>query len=186
MNEKQKVTIVINGKEYEVEMWHNEVEKVIAAAEHKPFTGYEKMEEGDYYYVSQCDDIGDNPNDSYYADIHYDNANYYSDRAVAANNLRADFLMRQIRRFAAMNGGIVAPMHMMKFEKEYKREVYYFISCTRDDEKVVCCELNNYNWPRFGLIVFYDKEACEKCIKTFHDELLWYFTEYEPQRYEED
>ena len=62
MNERQKVTIIINGKEYEVEMWHNEVEKVIAAAEHEPFTGYEKMEEGDYYYIDQCNDISDNPN----------------------------------------------------------------------------------------------------------------------------
>lgn len=183
MNEKQKVTIIINGKEYEVEMWHNEVEKVIAAAEHKPFTGYEKIEEGDYYYIDQCDDISDNPNDCYCADIHYDNANYYSDRAVAANNLRADTLMRQIRRFAAMNGGMVAPFQLL--EKEQVQEYNYFIACSRD-KTLLCCKMSYANYPRFGLILFRSEEACEKCIKTFHDELLWYFTEYEPQRYEED
>ena len=184
MNEKQKVTIIINGKEYEVEMWHNEVEKVIAAAEHEPFTGYEKMEEGDYYYIDQCDDISDNPNDCYCADIHYDNANYYSDRAVAANNLRADTLMRQIRRFATMNGGVAAPSQLL--EEEQIQENNYYITCV-NNKTLLCCEMSSYaNYPLFGLILFRSKEGCRKCIEVFRNELLWYFTEYEPQKYKED
>lgn len=185
MNEKQKVTIIINGKEYEIEMWHNEVEKVIAAAEHKPFTGYERDEDEDesYYYIDDYNEIGENTADSCWADNHYDNANYYSDRAVAANNLRADTLMRKIRRFAAMNGGIVTPFQFL--EEKQVQEYNYFIACS-PDKTLLCCKMSYANYPRFGLILFRSKEACEKCIKTFHDELLWYFTEYEPQRYEED
>ena len=57
MNEKQKVTIIINGKEYEVEMWHNEVEKVIAAAGCKSFTGYERNEDESYYYIDSINCI---------------------------------------------------------------------------------------------------------------------------------
>lgn len=186
MNEKQKVTNVINGKEYEVEMWCDEVEKVITTAACEPLTGYEKVDREDYYYVDQDNDVSDNPTDCYVADIHHNNTNYYSDRVVAENNARADTLMRKIRRYAAMNGGIVAPWQVMLPPEEHKQQHYYFISCMRGDNKVICCELNNYNSPCFGLILFHTEVACNKCIKTFYDELLWYFTEYEPQLYEED
>ena len=35
----------------------------------------------------------------------------------------------------------------------------------------------------FGQIYFKNKEACEKAIEIFKDELLWYFTEFEEQLY---
>lgn len=185
MNEKQKVTIIVNGKEYEVEMWHNEVKRVIAAAEHGPLTGYEKIEEeGSYYYIDECDDISENSSDCYLANVHYDSANYYSNRNVAANNQRADTLMREVRRFAAMNGGVVAPSQLL--EEEQIQENNYVITCV-NNKTLLCCEMSSYdNYPHFGLILFRSKEGCRKCIEVFHDELLWYFTEYQPQLYEED
>lgn len=181
MNEKQKVTIIINGKEYEVEMWHNEVEKVVAAAKREPLTGYERVDNGSYYCVDKYGNIDEWYNDSGAADRHYGIANYYSNRTVAANNQRADMLMRKIRRFAAVNGGMVAPWELLL--DKAKQNYYYHISC--DVEKnLVCCQTR---WDvRFGLILFHSKEGCQKCIEVFHDELLWYFTEYEPQLYEED
>lgn len=184
MNEKQKVTIIINGKEYEVEMWHNEVKKVVAAAEREPLTGYERVDNGNYYCIDKYDNIDEWYNDSGAADRHYAIANYYSNRNVAANNQRADMLMRKIRRFAAVNGGMVAPFQLL--EEEQIQENNYSIICT-SDKSLICCETSSYaEYPYFGLILFRSKEGCRKCIEVFHDELLWYFTKYEPQLYEED
>ena len=96
-----KATLVIEGKEFPIEINDPELQKLIAPPKKK--TGYERVKGKEYYWVhadfSECeideDDVG--------ANQEYDCANYYSDDTVAENNARADKLMRQLRRFAVEN-----------------------------------------------------------------------------------
>lgn len=95
----------------------------------------------------------------------YKTANFYKDREVAENNARADELMRKLRRFAADNGG-----------------------CEKQDTKTACV-IDYYNGDvhpsttkvhSFGSIRFVNFDVTIKAIEKYHDELIWYFTEYDP------
>jgi hypothetical protein len=106
---------------------------------------------------------------SKYDDNLYEAADYYSDKIVALNNARADKLMRQLRRFAAEH-----------------REVKIDFNNPSQDKWSICYD-HSYNeltvapWTfvqHFGFIYFDFEAVARLAIDTFHDELVWYFTEY--------
>ena len=157
INEKKEIEIEISEEEY----------KKLQPSE----TGYERVPESDvYFYANTKGDAETACEDCYYIDDkYYASANYYSDKAVAENNARADKLMRQLRRFSVEhreNGINLNDMNTKKFFVTYNYE-------------------NNEIQPgytlqvkAFGTICFDSREATQAAINEFHDELIWYFTEY--------
>ena len=90
------------------------------------------------------------------------------------NNFRVDILIKNLRNFAKEHGGIL-PMNM-----EHKIPNYQ-IACKSDGTLYADTYIMNKNFfGHFGEIWFVSKEAAEQAIKTFYDELIWYFTEYNP------
>ena len=92
-----KATLIIEGKEIEIEISEEEYKKLQPSK-----TGYERVPENcDFYYESSgaTVELGFDER-CYIDDKYYDIANYYSSDVVAKNNARADKLMRQLRRFA--------------------------------------------------------------------------------------
>ena len=77
--------------------------------------------------------------------------------------------MRQLRRFAA----------------EHRKTD---LDWTKDDQNKYTIRFNYYEnsfdinfwikYREFGGVFFDTKEATQLAIDTFHDELMWYFTEY--------
>lgn len=158
-----KAKLIIDNKELEVEITEEELEKIRV----KPKTGYEKDKGDRMWYVSGYGDIEHfligaavDTTTKY-----YNNANYYSSKTVAENNARADKLMRQLRRF-------VVEHRENSTITEYC-EIYY----NDIDNK---CRITAWTAPSryLGSVVFSSKEAAQLAIDTFHDELIWYFTEY--------
>lgn len=148
-------------------------------------TGYERELVGNPYWFINGFDVIETIEDGDGVDFEcYDAANYYSSRKVAANLERADRLMRQLRQYAALHGGIPskkdwdAAFDVDKFCIAYQKDYAY-----AGDEGIF---VENYNREKLvGVVYFLSKEACQRAIEVFHDDLVWYFNEYEAMLYED-
>lgn len=161
-----RAKLIIEGKEFDIEISDPKLQELISP---KKKTGYEPVEKNQkWYYVRGNEDILTCTNYGYSDDArYYKNANYYSDKTVAENNARADKLMRQLRRFAVNSRVNELDWH------------------DNTQSKWAIC----YNSDGIGAYESSDGRCCgaiyfgclidvQKAIETFHDELIWYFTEY--------
>ena len=154
--------LIVEGKEFDIEILDPKLQELITP---KKKTGYERVEQGKYFWYQNgdgsvmCGYDHHNVNCNNY----FDHANYYSDMTVAEDNARADSLMRQLRRFAVehRNG-----------ELDYDCGVY---TIHWDGKRITT--IRQYS-KDFGHILFDSGNTCNLAIETFHDELIWYFTEY--------
>lgn len=182
-----KVTLTHDGKSVELDLTAEQM-TALGLKEEKKKTGYERVVVScagnpiffEHYYTTSPEDWTleytdhgcDRDNQIYRG------ANYYSDEDIARANARADRLMRQLRRFAAENGGIPS---VEDWDDEYKCK--YFIRYHYPKQGVVArfgLVVSSKLWSRdLGIVYFNSEEACGKAIKTFYYELIWYFTEYE-------
>lgn len=164
-----KAKLIIEGKEIEIEIPEEEYKKLQPSEEKK--TGYERVAESDIYFYANsrgyvetgCEDYYDIDNE------YYESADYYSSETVAENNARADRLMRQLRRFAVEHRERGVNLNDTNTEKNYICYDY------EDNELRISLMFSS---RVFGAIYFDSKEATQTAIDEFHDELIWYFTEY--------
>ena len=164
-----KATLIIEGKEIEIEISEEEYKKLHSSKEKK--TGYERVsEESDYFYANSRGYVETDSENCYSIDgDHYKSANYYSDKTVAENNARADKLMRQLRRFSVEHRERGVNLNDVNTEKCY---ICY------DYEGNELGTTFTFVARVFGVIYFDSKETAQAAIDEFHDELIWYFTEY--------
>ena len=164
-----KAKLIIEDREIEVEISEEEYKKLQPSEEKK--TGYERVPKPSvYFYVSYNDKVDTTIEDYYDVDNEcYESANYYSSETVAENNARADKLMRQLRRFAVQRRECGVDFNSTKTEKHY---IYY----NYDDNELRTTYM--FYAKHFGAIHFDSEETANAAIDEFHDELIWYFTEY--------
>ena len=164
-----KAKLIIEDKEIEIEISEEDYKKLQPSEEKK--TGYERVSESDIYFYTHssgyveaiCEDCY-NIDDEY-----YESANYYSDKTVAENNTRADKLMRQLRRFSVEHRGCGVDFNDTN-TKQYC--IYYdYGNNTLGTAFTLYARV-------FGVIYFDSEETAQAAIDEFHDELIWYFTEY--------
>lgn len=157
-----KAKLIVDGHEFDIDILDPKLQELIAPPKK---TGYERAMEGfGYYFVG--DDNRIYPTAEFMSVVdykHYNEANYYSDKIVAENNARADKLMRQLRRFA------------VEHRSNDKVAEIYYIYYLRDSNLL---QLRRDTMNRFIGPWFDNQHAGAQAIKTFHDELMWYFTEY--------
>lgn len=165
-----KAKLLIEGKEFDIEILDEELQKMISPQK----TGYERVVEKNdaYYFDNGGGYVGESfdPYPESEGNNAYKAANYYTSKQVAENNVRADKLMRQLRRFAVEHRESDIVWDSENLSKKY------------------CIRFGHGDWSmwadsellgqEFGMIIFDSKEACNLAIETFHDELIWYFTEY--------
>ena len=164
-----KAKLIIEDKEIEIEISEEEYKKLQPSEEKK--TGYERVPESDiYFYVHSRGYVETASEDCYDIDNeYYESANYYSSETVAENNIRADKLMRQLRRFSVEHRGHEVDFNSTETEKHY---IYY--DCVRDELRTTY----TFYAGVFGVIYFDSEETANAAIDEFRDELIWYFTEY--------
>ena len=164
-----KAKLIIENKEIEIEISEEEYKKLQPSEEKK--TGYERVPKPDIYFYANsrgyvetaCEDYYDVDNE------YYESANYYSDKTVAENNARADKLMRQLRRFSVEHRECGVDFNNINTEKYY---ICY------DYEGNELGATFTFVARVFGVIYFDSEETAQAAIDEFHDELIWYFTEY--------
>ena len=164
-----KAKLIIENKEIEVEISEEEYKKLQPSEEKK--TGYERVPESDiYFYANTKGDVETACEDCYDVDDeYYESANYYSDKTVAENNVRADKLMRQLRRFSVEHRG-----HGVDFNSTETAKHYIYYDCIHDELDITF----TFFARAFGMVYFDSEETAQAAIDEFRDELIWYFTEY--------
>lgn len=162
-----KAKLVIDGKEFPIEIQDPELQKLLMPQKK---TGYERADKPNTYYYQDYNDNIDFEYDErdLYDVARYNNANYYSNKTVAENNIRADKLLRQLRRFAVEH-------RKKKIDwSDESQGKYYIYNVVNTKNLAVDCRITKF----FNSIYFDSEETAQLAIETFHDELVWYFTEY--------
>ena len=161
-----KAKLIIEGKEIEIEISEEEYKKLQPSE-----TGYERVaKNSDYFYVNIGGNVGTGIDNYCYADDkYYKSANYYSSDVVAENNARADKLLRQLRRFSVEHR-----KYKTNFNSINANRFYIIYQCEINEIKPYHTSYAIY----FGAIYFDSEETVQAAINEFHDELIWYFTEY--------
>ena len=163
-----KAKLIVEGKEFPIEIQDPELQKLLMPQK----TGYERVGAGQKYWLQDargrvCWDTEPIHFTEYNED--YNSANYYSDDTIAKNNARADKLMRQLRRFAVEH----RKKNIDWDGKEQKKYSIYY-----DYSKHEIMVDQNIYYRYYGIIYFDSVQIAQLAIDTFHDELVWYFTEY--------
>ena len=163
-----KAKLIVEGKEFEIDINHPELEKLI---KQQKKTGYERVEADEFYFFENCEGEVNSSSDIHCLedDASYRVANYYSNPLVAENNARADRLMRQLRRFAVEHRKEEIDWNNYDTPKYFFHYDYY--------AKKIRIEYEEFRRVE-GVIYFDFEETAKLAIETFHDELIWYFTEY--------
>lgn len=164
-----KAKLVVEGKEFDIEILDPKLQELITPEKK---TGYEKVtkandtyyfDNGGGYLNDSVDPFPESENNAYKA------GNYYTSKQVAENNVRADKLMRQLRRFAIEHRN-------KEFDWTYQvQRKYYIYYGNRTKELLVG---DNGTARDFGVIYFDSEKTAKLAIETFQNELIWYFTEY--------
>ena len=164
-----KAKLIIEGKEIEIEISEEEYKKLQPSEEKK--TGYERASKPSFYfYATPSGGVDITREDCYDIDDEcYESANYYSSGIIALNNARADKLMRQLRRFSVEHR-----KYKSNFNSINANRFYIIYQCEINEIKPYHTSYAIY----FGAIYFDSEEAAQAAIDEFHDELIWYFTEY--------
>ena len=164
-----KAKLIIEGKEIEIEISEEEYKKLQSSKEKK--TGYERVSESDIYFYTYPSGCVETTCEACYDidDECYESANYYSDKTIAENNTRADKLMRQLRRFSVAHRECEINLNDMNTKKFC---IYYNYRDNELEPDFLFSE------KAFGTIYFDSEETANAAIDEFHDELIWYFTEY--------
>lgn len=162
--------ITIDGKTYNLIPCEENTEDTKDIATKPKKTGYERAERnGKYFLEWACCEEADSDEDEYdtYSDTAFETANYYTDEKLAKDNIRADRLLRRLRRFSAVN-------RKNKIDWENSNQTKF--SIVFDGEGFWAAV--GFTIRDFGGIYFDTKELAEKAIEKFRDDLMWYFTEY--------
>ena len=157
--------IVIDGKVYDL------VPREETTPKPKK-TGYEREEEfGDYFYESVFCNKAAVTTDGYTQldDVAFESAGYYIDEKLAEYNIRADRLLRRLRRFSAIH-------RKNKIDWENSNQTKFGIALDYNDEELWVTK--RHITRCFGEIHFDTEELARKAIEKFQDDLMWYFTEY--------
>lgn len=167
-----------NFKFFDEEVTALELKEILDAEEKaKKKTGYERVGKGEKYYtVSRGFEIRSYNDTNGFDEKKYNVANYFNDENLMKNIARAEQLKYQLRRYAALNGGIPSQEdwqnnHFNKYHIKYDLE-----------DNILGFSISSF-FKDFGQIYFKSKDACKKAIEIFEEELIWYFTEFEEQLY---
>ena len=158
-----KAKLIVDGHEFDIDISDPKLQALISPIK----TGYEQVKAGKNFYSVRADGTIFEPTAGGKDNNYYDVANYYSDRAIAENNARADKLMRQLRRFAVEHRE-----NELDWEDHNQSKFFIAYECGKLDIDF------DIEYKMHGVIYFDSFKTAELAIETFHDELIWYFTEY--------
>ena len=130
-------------------------------------TGWERGELKQTYYTTD----GESQPETYHSEDteHYESADYFSDPALAADVARAQTIWRKLMRWQVEND---KPVDWSDNGENKKWFIFYNYYTGKFSTKYVFGGREAFN------VYFSTKEKAEQALETFHDDLLWLFTEF--------
>lgn len=150
--------LIINGKEYKVQLTDEQVTKI---ENPKKVTGFEGVEEGESYF--SIDATGTIYSRNTYFENLYNNANYYSNETLAEWCNRNDTLNRKIRRWAAEHN--THPIDWKNSESKW----YIYYNCKYEDIEIG----ENKENCSVERVYYQDYLTAVAAIEEFGDEIKW-------------
>lgn len=159
---------------FDEEVTEEELKEILEAEKKsKKKTGYERVRKGEKYWNTRGGTFLDD--DDFFNTL-YLSGDYINNETLAINLARAERLRYQLRRFAALNGGIPSP-------KDWDDDGNWKYFIMYDYKKLITYMSVNSKYKIFGQVYFKSEESCKKAIEIFKDELLWYFAEFQEMLY---
>lgn len=163
-----KLTGTYNGKPIELELTEEQVE--VLKQREKKKTGWERVEKGERYFINAIRvaqeerETGSSTDDTCYK-----YASYFANETLIKNILTAQLLQRKLwRRSAELCG-------KMNWNDNRCGKFSIVYDCNSRCLSVVASWMIN----GFGQVYFDTKEHAEQAMSEFHDELIWYFAEFQ-------
>lgn len=168
-----RIKLNINGTEIDAEISKEDAERIVESSKD---SGFSRVEPSDYYYFDGTTgniEVTEYHPMNHFDKMRYDCGNFYSDKVVAENNIRADNLFRRIRQYAAQHN-LIAPYFDSIPASKY---CYIYYDPDREED---CLDVvfNGDSSVNYGVLLFKNEECARAIINKFRKELLWYFEEY--------
>ncbi len=119
-----QVELKVNDKSVQAEISEEQLKKMglfeqlkeLGLVEDKPKTGYERVEDGEIYYITDFtrSSIKKKATGSSWDQKEYDSGNYFSNEMVAENNVRADKLFCCLRQWQGMHDRAITKKRLEK------------------------------------------------------------------------
>lgn len=134
-------------------------------------TGWERLELMQQYYMTN----GESQPETYHPEDtkRYENADYFSDTALAADIARAQKIWRKLLRWQVENDNPVT------WGNDCIESQHFSIYCDHFSEQLTVAN-QCYSQDAFN-VYFFTEEAAYRALEIFHDDLLWLFTEFNPR-----
>lgn len=156
------IKLIIDGKEIEAQV----NEEDLKAVEKKK----RREEVGKNYYrfsSSLCSVVKSEEDNLCFNDACYNTGNYFLTEKECADAARVVSLWLRMKRFADEYN------NKKSFRKHFNNYYIYY------DHSICTIGISASLYYQDALHIYFDsKETAQKAINTFHDELMWYFTEY--------
>lgn len=153
--------VTIQGKEIDLEL--TDEQKAVVERALRPQTGWERANQ-EYFFI-----LDNNKEQSYEGhsrcnDDDYNNANYFNNKELIKNIIRAQTLQRKLWRRSAelCKKGNWSSWCCIYYDYEEHKFSTYSGDYIRD----------------FGQVYFDTEEHAKQVLEEFRDELTWYFTEF--------
>lgn len=159
------VKLIIDGKEIEAQVNEEDL-KVIEKKKDRADKG------SNYYYFNSNLLFIENTVEEgiFFDECCYDNGNYFLTKKECADAAKVVSLWLKMKRFADEYN-----KENLKFTDDYQEKYFIIYDFASEVLRIDW----RYNWQDMFQIYFDSEEIAKKAIDTFHDELMWYFTEYE-------
>lgn len=134
-------------------------------------TGWERLGLMQRYYMTN----GESQPETYHPEDaeRYENADYFSSPALAADIARAQEIWRKLMRWQAENDS----MEDVPFGRENNRYVILY----ENTFGVTFGVKDKLEANEAFSIYFLSENSVSKAVETFHDDLLWFFTKFNPR-----
>ena len=152
--------VTIQGKEIDLEL--TDEQKAVVERALRPQTGWERANQ-EYFFI-----LDNNKEQSYEGHSRcnddYNNANYFNNKELIKNIIRAQTLQRKLWRRSAelCKKGNWSSWCCIYYDYEEHKFSTYSGDYIRD----------------FGQVYFDTEEHAKQVLEEFRDELTWYFTEF--------
>lgn len=156
--------LIVNGKEIEVDIT---AELIDTIAVKRPSTCYDRVPFGNaYYYVHTLDMVNSAAEQHRLEDdAVYNLAIYYNTPQACENDLKADILLRKLRRFSKQEQKVSLYDPFNRYYIVYDSDTHDFSISKRSRDV--------YSGPYFDSL-----QTAAKAIEEFREDLIWYFTVY--------
>ena len=170
----KNITITIDGKEYPVQIMDEQAKSLLRQQQPRPRTGFERAKNGEKYHglvIGYCTEEYSDWDKNQYESGDYVTDEQLSDAREVSWSIHNMLAQWQALHDEPINWNVT----------DYKGSLKWKIYCDYSAAKPLLC-VKSENFYRDAWVVYFStQEKAQDALSAFHDQLMWYYTEYLPR-----